>query len=384
MLNQWQGLMHVLSQLLMAKTATIKSARFKYRVLTWSSRRKRAWATQLRNAPKQRQKVFTDLRYAFLWLTFMAPNLFSKDKPFFLSTYFPAVLLALNGHSLEISISVCLEYIVVDNILQLDLRESAQSARTIQQLARTASALVECSRALDAKYKRLAHPVKPRHPHQPCFPRVTLHPSEASDAQPLPKLEFLGRLSRKNKLIEMLADPEPSDMQSLLVADMDEGKDKDRLRVVVKFVDNYSQVAHEMLANDNLAPKLYHCRRVLGDMLIVIMEHLEGWKPMDQFHKGDLSSSVFQDVEKALEKLGENGLVHGDLRAVNIMVDATKQHAMIVDFDWTAIEGEGKYPLTINKAMLKDEWHSDVRGGGEMMREHDKYALDQVLKLKYK
>lgn len=66
------------------------------------------------------------------------------------------------------------------------------------------------------------------------------------------------------------------------------------------------------------------------------------------------------------------------------MNDAAKQHAKIVNFDWTAKEGEGRYSLAINTAELKNEWHPDVRSGGEIMKEHDEYALEEVLMLNYK
>jgi hypothetical protein len=270
---------------------------------------------------------------------------------------------------------------VVDNILQLDLRDSIKRAKTIQQLARVASALVECSKALDDEYQQLALHPESRHPLHPCFPRPTLHPLNDSNVQ-LPKLKFKGRLSRDNQLIEKLLRPTPYDMRSLLVASMGEGNDG--ASVVVKFVDNYGKEAHEILAKENVAPKLYSCQRVLGDVFMVVMEHLEGWQPMDKFKRGELSHSVFEDIEKALKKLGENNYVHGDLRAINIMIDAAKQHAQIVDFDWVAKEGKGKYPLTINKVELKSEWHPDVYGGGEMMKAHDEYALNYVLKPKYK
>lgn len=66
-------------------------------------------------------------------------------------------------------------------------------------------------------------------------------------------------------------------------------------------MEKYGKEAHEILANENLAPKLYHYRRVLGDMYIVVMEHLHGWQPMEQFSKGEHSDSVFKDIKKVLE-----------------------------------------------------------------------------------
>lgn len=45
------------------------------------------------------------------------------------------------------------------------------------------------------------------------------------------------------------------------------------------------------------------------------------------------------------------GLVHGDLRFMNILCDV-KGNVMIVDFDWAGREGEVKYPHNVNTSQI--------------------------------
>ena len=92
---------------------------------------------------------------------------------------------------------------------------------------------------------------------------------------------------------------------------------------------------------------------------------------------------MFEDLEDAVKTLHRHELVHGDLRAVNIMILDGGKHARIIDFDWAAKHKEGRYPAMINKAELKSEWDPKVKGNGLMMKEHDRYALDKVLKPTY-
>ncbi|KAI0291295.1 hypothetical protein BC826DRAFT_886738, partial [Russula brevipes] len=150
------------------------------------------------------------------------------------------------------------------------------------------------------------------------------------------------------------------------------------VEVVVKFTANYNEQAHRILADEGLAPKLYACQRVIGNLFMVVMERLNGTPMSAGIPERRLEDSVFDDIRRAVGHLQGHNLVHGDLRAVNIMLEPNQKHAKVIDFDWAGTSGTDRYPLTMNKGELADEWHPAVVAGGPMETNHDVYALDEV------
>ena len=71
--------------------------------------------------------------------------------------------------------------------------------------------------------------------------------------------------------------------------------------------------------------------------------------------------------------------VHGDVRDVNIMVRKDgKLEFMLVDFDWSGIIGEARYPININKV---DLWRpEDVSDGQLIKSDHDILMLDHIFR----
>lgn len=239
--------------------------------------------------------------------------------------------------------------------------------------------MANCSSALDTYYRE----VKSTHDPDPsllCFPNPTPDPSESSTAapSPLPELEYEGFLTRNYSVVRMFDDPGPSELRSPLVAKMAKN-DKDV--VLVKFATTYCAEAHRILADKGLAPQLYHCRRVLGGMYMVVMEHLFNYKRLEDSEKGGgLPDSVISEMKCALSELHSKGFVHGDFRAVNIMISPENDHAKVIDFDWAAKEDEGRYTESINTKQVHAEWHEGVNAGKPMKKEHDIEALEIMVK----
>lgn len=283
--------------------------------------------------------------------------------------------------------AVSLEYIVCDSILMLDLRDDVHFRTKALSLARIASALVECSKGLDDYYKELVN--LDQNQQQLCLyhPHPTLDSSRATGNSPLPKLDFEGTLVGDDVIAE-LTDPTPSQLRDPKIATtvITENGEEKTVRAVVKFVVKYGEKAHKLLDDVNLAPKLYYCRPVLGGMTMVVMEYLDGWKRMASLDEIEQSKrpSVLKDIESAVRRLREENLVHGDLRAVNVMIDPEESHAKVIDFDWADEHGKGRYPVSINKIALSKEWHKDVDPCAVMMTEHDEFACNEVLKKKLK
>ncbi|KAF9472016.1 hypothetical protein BDN70DRAFT_819266 [Pholiota conissans] len=158
-------------------------------------------------------------------------------------------------------------------------------------------------------------------------------------------------------------------------------------RFVVKFAKRYGKAVHECLAREQLAPKLFICQRVIGNMIVVVMERAIG-QPLDfmlRFGRLDIDARlIFECLKGAVSALKREGLVHGDIRARNIVVDEYSQGALkIVDFDWATKDGEGFYPDTINMEELSKQWHRDVGPMKKIKMEHDKYAVFNVLGREY-
>jgi serine/threonine protein kinase len=159
---------------------------------------------------------------------------------------------------------------------------------------------------------------------------------------------------------------------------------------VVKFTDRYNSVAHRLLTEHNLAPKLLYdshkdpTARVMGCYMIV-MEYLEGKTAQDFFSvasAGHLKTSrnqalgkiICEDVKMALQLLHNAGLVFGDLRSPNIMI--VKDRANLIDYEWCGKDGEARYPVELNDAADNIKWHPDVVRNGVLSKDHDLWMLD--------
>ncbi|KAJ7475213.1 hypothetical protein B0H11DRAFT_2034570 [Mycena galericulata] len=205
--------------------------------------------------------------------------------------------------------------------------------------------------------------------------------------------------------------------------------------VVVKFAKHYNTEGHTKLAALGLAPKLYYYGAVRGGLLMIVMEKVVGMTAFRWLSLNNatyLPLSVYTDVETAIKALHSVDLVFGDLRLPNIMmqvgerdgngnggkgqghsdadtgprssrgsadtssrgtaaesssnnarerddkpadsdIGGTNFRALLIDFDWAAQDGVGRYPATIS---MSEEWAPGVDPHGLMHKAHDLYRLD--------
>lgn len=107
------------------------------------------------------------------------------------------------------------------------------------------------------------------------------------------------------------------------------------------------------------------------------MAFVDGADAYDLYFKGSsLWDGIFNKVEQAVTVLHENDFVFGDLRLPNIMVSEKQVH--LIDFDWCANSGEGRYPVGLNDVDREIGWHPDVKRGGVMCKEHDLFMLEKL------
>jgi hypothetical protein len=122
--------------------------------------------------------------------------------------------------------------------------------------------------------------------------------------------------------------------------------------LLIKFVRTYGLVLHQHCANLGHAPRLLGFEKLPGGWNMVVMEFLDDHIPFSTFEEPSSISSQLRQMFMALvQSFQRKNLVHGDLRAANILVRKDgpgKLSMMLVGFDWGGAEGEVRYPLAIN------------------------------------
>jgi len=280
---------------------------------------------------------------------------------------FPIVLVGATANRLEISVAVCIGPIYVTKLLTLDLSLGFHASDNIIRLARVFGALSRCWADLKHYYDRVENLD---------FPRLSClypNPTPIDPSKALPKLTYGRFLSRAGQPTSALVDlgNATTTMYTATLDDTDE-------QVIVKFTAHYNKVAHCLLAEVELAPRLHFCERVIGDLYMVVMDHVDG-KSIWQLQKDKMPvpAIVFERVSDAVGLLHEKDIVFGDLRDPNILYDASKGQVVLVDFDWPGTDGQTRYSATLN--INNKEWPEEVLPYGIMHKAHD---LWQLIRLK--
>ena len=139
-------------------------------------------------------------------------------------------------------------------------------------------------------------------------------------------------------------------------------------QVVVKFAITYNRDAHNLLASEDLAPKLLHADEnpTYAGRSMIVMDFIEGTHPFN-----GLPKDASNDVERAMSLLHKEGFVFGNLQTSNIMITRDGR-AKIIDFDWCAKANEGRYPFELDDGV---SWADGVGPGAPMKKEHDEFML---------
>jgi serine/threonine protein kinase len=140
--------------------------------------------------------------------------------------------------------------------------------------------------------------------------------------------------------------------------------------VIVKFCSRYNSDVHLYCFRCGFAPALISYT-TLGNYKVVVMEKLNNLRALT---RDDLKKSeILQQIRAILSKLKEKNYVHGDFRRCNILVDTGSNRVFLVDFDWSGIDGEVKYPPLMNSHIT---WPEGANTGELIRHEHDVYWLD--------
>lgn len=222
-------------------------------------------------------------------------------------------------------------------------------------------AVVRLFRSLSASLDQLAafyrgvvpHNIRPPAPER-LYPHIRAYPSRSGSVT----FRYTSRLTDAHS------------SRAVYKARTDDGAD-----IVVKFVQRYNADAHQLLAARLMAPDLLYYSMQgptptkYGGLAMVVMKFVEG-RSYSLPEKDEIKISL----KEAVDILHENNLVFGDLRPSNILV--VGERVKLIDFDWCAEDGEGRYPVGLNP---EGGWHPDVGGSVEMRMSHDDYLLNKLL-----
>ena len=134
--------------------------------------------------------------------------------------------------------------------------------------------------------------------------------------------------------------------------------DESEEEVVVKVVrEGYGKDAHYVAAESGFAPKLYGVAKVDGAPPAYVMELLseeQGWVSLQRAYSKVKAKweKLEGELDKFLDFLRANDLVHGDLRGNNVLCHMRTDDVKIraIDWDWAGKSGIARYPLTRNPA----------------------------------
>jgi len=253
-------------------------------------------------------------------------------------------------------------------LLTLDTTFGFLASDSIVRLARVFSALSSCRDDLKRYYNDV------REKKVPKFSCLFPNPTPVVPSDVLPDLTYKQFLSRNGEPASVLVNL-GNTTTAMYIATFN-GTDKE---VVVKFTARYNEVAHRILAEAGFAPALRFCGRVVGGMYMVVMDRVEG-KSLLQLQRDDagIPPVVLEHVHQAIRLLHEENIVFGDLRVPNVLYDASKGRAILIDFDWPGVDEMDRYPASLNKS---HDWAEDVYPYGIMRKAHDLWQIQRLERL---
>ncbi|KAF8227067.1 hypothetical protein L208DRAFT_1405999 [Tricholoma matsutake] len=145
----------------------------------------------------------------------------------------------------------------------------------------------------------------------------------------------------------------------------------DKQLVLIKFVQQYLIELHDFCAKSGHAPWILAFERLPGGWYAVTMEYIESGIPITHStlllaHRDHWT----EELQCLMDCFHVEGLVHGDLRAANILC---KEDSMrLIAFDWGGKDGEVFYPT----ANLNEElWEGRVFNDLRIRQEDDRHVL---------
>ena len=150
-------------------------------------------------------------------------------------------------------------------------------------------------------------------------------------------------------------------------------------KVVVKICKSYCAELHQILAAEQLAPKLAKVIQLVAPWRAIVMEYLD-LAPVSHLWDND-PDLIFESARGILDVIHGHGFVHGDFRSANlagVMEDGVfSRRVVALDFDFSGLEGHALYPDNLNPGIA---WAPGVTSGEPIARVHDLHFLELLKK----
>ena len=274
-------------------------------------------------------------------------NCFKQYAPYLKSSNMPIVLLAIAGNVLTVSAAVFTDAVYANKLVSIDLEFGHQGSENVLRVARAFTAIRECVGGLRKLYRNLKSSSRIPQPNRVMWPNPTPNPPDSAEG--IQKLGFFAKVDcLKGTPITRAPIDEDNRRHAIYLAKMRSEDGASTTDVLVKFTTTYNEAAHRLLANHDppLAPTLYSCKPVIGNMYMVVMQYIpesEGGSLRKRSMKRSILDTIRRDVTRALELLHEQEFVFGDLQELNVLYLASEDRAMLVGFDDVGREGKDRY-----------------------------------------
>ena len=178
----------------------------------------------------------------------------------------------------------------------------------------------------------------------------------------------------------MKCDQETLHYEKRLTRQVFRGKlcDTSNTQVIAKFTNDYSEEVPKFCAEKGFAPSLLSCEQI-GKFKMVVMQYFESQSLGEILISKNVTvedkKELVRCCKTALNTLHDNGCCHGDFRPENILVPKDKSSIQVIDFDWSGVADEKRYPLFMNRCI---EWHKTAVPGNPLCKEHDLHFIHMM------
>ncbi|KAF8340881.1 hypothetical protein F5887DRAFT_1225861 [Amanita rubescens] len=283
---------------------------------------------------------------------------------------FPIVFVGATANRLEISVAVCVGPICVTKLLTLDLSLGFHASDNIIRLG---SCLWSLSHAVEQISNIITTESETRTFPDSLVYIPTRHPSIPSEA--LPQLTYKQFLSRAGQSTSTLVDLGDA-TTAMYIATLGDNNEE----VIVKFTARYNTAAHRLLSEAELAPRLYFCDRVIGDLYMVVMECVDGKSIWQLQEEGtSLPAIISKEGRQGGASPSRTQYCFWRLCGTPTFFTTNPRIAVaLVDFDWAGRDGESRYPPTLNPS---NAWEEEVSPYSVMRKAHDLWQVKRLMTL---
>lgn len=276
---------------------------------------------------------------------------FTASQSFLETTSCPMLLLAISGpYGILFGSVFTGKHYLFDHITTISFLYSPESPILIREQARFWRILKDGTFFLRKEQEEMVRP-NPRRPFTPWKPYFSSFNYKGNQFS----LEYTDCFKERDYVFKAKAKTEG----------------RENREVVVKFTQTYSRDLHELLAQENLAPKVLAFEELHAGWKVAVMDYI---KEGEAFPIGEGTEEQRKKLDQVLSLMQGEGRkwVHGDLRSQNVLVQG--EDVFVIDFEFGGKEEEAKYPFNLSNGPL--EYQKVGAKPQEMInQEHDRKLI---------